>query len=322
VVERAGRIVVVRSGHKLKTPFLDIHNQVSGGGERGLLSTAFAPDYSKSGRFYVDYTDTSGDIRVVQYRRSAKSQDRAAAGSARNVIKIEHSQFNNHNGGQLQFGPDGFLYIGVGDGGSEGDPNNNGQNLGVLLGKILRIDPHPGGGYGIPSGNPFTGSGQRREIYAYGLRNPWRFSFDRSTGALAVGDVGQDKFEEVDYEPKGRGLGRNFGWSHFEGNSRLKGGATPNYTQPVLVRSHSGDGFCAIVGGYVVRDRSLGSLYGHYVYGDLCNSSLFSVRLSAGHAAGNHALGPKVSNLVSFGEDGRGRIYAVSQNGPVYRLAG
>ncbi|HEY2601486.1 MAG TPA: PQQ-dependent sugar dehydrogenase [Thermoleophilaceae bacterium] len=322
VVERAGRIVVVRSGHKLRTPFLDIHNRVSGGGERGLLSMAFAPDYSKSGRFYVDYADTSGDIRVVQYRRSAKSQDRAVAGSARNVIKIEHSQFNNHNGGQLQFGPDGFLYIGVGDGGSEGDPSGNGQNLGVLLGKILRIDPHPGGGYGIPSGNPFTGRGQRREIYAYGLRNPWRFSFDRSTGALAIGDVGQDKFEEVDYEPKGRGLSRNFGWSHFEGNSRLKRGATPNYAPPVLVRSHSGDGFCAIVGGYVVRDRSLGSLYGHYVYGDLCNSSLFSVRLRAGHAAGNHALGPKVSNLVSFGEDGRGRIYAVSQNGPVYRLAG
>ncbi len=321
VVERSGRIMVVRNGRKLRRPFLSIRRKVSVGGERGLLSMAFAPDYASSGRFYVDYTDNSGDIRVVQYRRSS-NPDRAAAGSARNVIRIEHSQFTNHNGGQLQFGPDGYLYIGVGDGGSEGDPNNTGQNLGTLLGKILRIGPHAGGGYGIPRGNPFTGSGRRAEIYAYGLRNPWRFSFDRASGALSIGDVGQDRFEEIDYEPKGRGAGRNFGWSHIEGDSRFKRGSTPNYAPPVLVRSHSGAGFCAIVGGYVVRDRSLGGLYGRYVYGDLCNSRLFAVRLRAGHASGNRALAPRVSNLVSFGEDGRGRIYAVSMNGPVYRLGG
>jgi glucose/arabinose dehydrogenase len=321
VVERAGRILVLRGGHKLGTPFLDIRGQVSEGGERGLLSMAFAPDYARSGRFYIDYTDNSGDIRVVEYRRSS-NPNRAAAGSARNVIRIPHSQFNNHNGGQIEFGPDGFLYIGVGDGGSEGDPNNTGQNLGTLLGKILRVDPRPGGGYGIPGGNPFSGGGRRAEIYAYGLRNPWRFSFDRSTGALSIGDVGQDRFEEIDYEPKGRGLGRNFGWSHFEGNSRYKGGATPGYAPPVLVRSHAGAGFCATVGGYVVRDRSAGRLYGRYVYGDLCNSRLFSAKLRSGHASGDHALGLRVSDLVSFGEDARGRVYAVSMNGPVYRLAG
>jgi glucose/arabinose dehydrogenase len=321
VVERAGRIMVVRGGHKFGTPFLAIRGQVSEGGERGLLSMAFAPDYTSSGRFYVDYTDNSGDIRVVEYRRSS-NPNRAAPGSARNVIRIPHSQFNNHNGGQIQFGPDGFLYIGVGDGGSEGDPNNTGQNLGTLLGNSLRIDPHPGGGYGIPSGNPFTGGGRRAEIYAYGLRNPWRFSFDRSTGALSIGDVGQDKFEEIDYEAKGRGLGRNFGWSHIEGNTRFKGGATPSYAPPVLVRSHSGAGFCAIVGGYVVRDHSARSLYGRYVYGDLCNSRLFAVKLRSGHASGNHALGVRVSGLVSFGEDARGRVYAVSMHGPVYRLVG
>jgi glucose/arabinose dehydrogenase len=321
VVERGGRIAVVRGGRRLHRPFLDIRGKVSSGGERGLLSMAFAPDYAKSGRFYVDYTDNSGDIRVVQYRRSA-NPDRALRGSARSVIKIEHSRFSNHNGGQLQFGPDGFLYIGVGDGGSEGDPAGTGQNLGTLLGKILRVDPHAGGGYGIPSGNPFSGRGRRREIYAYGLRNPWRFSFDRLTGALAIGDVGQDRFEEIDFEPRGAGAGKNFGWSHIEGNSRFKGGSTPNYAPPVLVRSHSGNGFCAITGGYVVRDRSLGSLYGRYVYGDLCNPRLYAARLSAGHASANHAIGPKVSNLVSFGEDGRGRLYAVSMDGPVYRLAG
>jgi glucose/arabinose dehydrogenase len=321
VVERGGWIIVVRNGRKLGTPFLDISGKVSGGGERGLLSMAFAPDYAKSGRFYVDYTDNSGDIRVVQYRRSS-NPDRALAGSARGVIKIEHSQFSNHNGGQLEFGPDGLLYIGVGDGGSENDPNHTGQNLGTLLGKILRVDPRPNGGYTIPRGNPFTGPGQRREIYAYGLRNPWRFSFDRATGALAIGDVGQNRFEEIDYEKQGAARGKNFGWSHFEGNSRFKAGSTPAYAPPVLVRSHSGDGFCAIDGGYVVRDHSLRGLYGRYIYGDLCNSRLFSVKLRSGHATGNRPLSAKVKDLVSFGEDARAHVYAVSLDGPVYRLAG
>jgi glucose/arabinose dehydrogenase len=321
VVERAGRIRVVRNGRKLRTPFLDIRGRVSEGSERGLLSMAFAPDYAQSGRFYVDYTDNSGDIRIVEFRRSA-SPDRAIGGSARNVLEIEHSQFGNHNGGQVAFGPDGMFYIGVGDGGSEYDPLGRGQRRDTLLGKLLRIDPKPGGGYGIPAGNSFAGGGGRPEIYAYGLRNPWRFSFDRGTGDLTIGDVGQDRFEEVDFEPRGAGAGRNFGWSHFEGFSRFKSGATPNYAPPVLARSHR-SGFCAIVGGYVVRDRRLGSEFGRYVYGDLCNPQLYSVRLRPAGAAGNHRLpGVRVRNLVSFGEDASGRLYAISLSGSVYRLAG
>jgi glucose/arabinose dehydrogenase len=320
VVERAGRIRVVRDGHELRRPFLDIRARVSVGGERGLLSMAFAPDYARSGRFYVDYTDNSGDVRIVELRRSA-SPDRALAGSGRSVLRIGHSQFSNHNGGQIEFGPDGMLYIGVGDGGSEGDPAGRGQSLGTLLGKLLRIDPRLGGGYGIPRGNPFTGAGQRPEIYAYGLRNPWRFSFDRATGAVAIGDVGQNRFEEVDYEPRGAAAGRNFGWSDFEGRARFKPGATPRYAPPALVRSHA-SGFCAIVGGYVVRDRALGGLYGRYLYGDLCNPRIYAVRLRRGHASGDRATRLRVPQLVSFGEDGRGRLYTVSLGGAVYRLAG
>ena len=189
VVEKAGRIAIVSNGHKLAAPFLDISQKVgSTGEEQGLLSMAFAPDYASSGLFYVYYTDHAGDIHVDQLRRSATNPDVADPGSARSVLSIEHHLYPNHNGGQLQFGPDGYLYLGVGDGGSEGDPLGNGQNTDVLLGKLLRIAPKPGGGYAIPAGNPFVGqAGKRAEIWAYGLRNPWRFSFDRKTGSLIVG---------------------------------------------------------------------------------------------------------------------------------------
>jgi glucose/arabinose dehydrogenase len=321
VVERAGRIVVLHGGSR--NVFLDIRGQVSKGGERGLLSMAFAPDYASSGRFYVDYTDNGGDIRIVEFRRSTGA-DRAAPGSARNVLTIEHSQFSNHNGGQIQFGPDGLLYIGVGDGGSENDPFRRGQNLGTLLGKLLRIDPRPSGGrpYTVPRSNPFAGrAGARPEIYSYGLRNPWRFSFDRQTGGLTIGDVGQDRFEEIDFTHRDGAAGRNFGWSVFEGRHRFRGGSALDYTPPVLTLSHS-RGFCAVDGGYVVRDRTLRSLFGRYVYGDLCNSRLYSAKLRKGHVVGNRALPVKVGNLVSFGEDARGRVYAVSLSGSVYRLAG
>jgi glucose/arabinose dehydrogenase len=178
----------------------------SAGSEQGLLSTAFAPDYAHSGRFYVDYTGRNGDVHVVQSRRSARNQNTADGASARKVVVIAHHAFPNHNGGQLQLGPGGDLYIGVGDGGSEGDPDNNGQHTHVLLGKLLRISPRPGGGYSIPAGNPFAGQhGKRPEIWAYGLRNPWRFSFDRLTGDLVMGDVGQDQQEETDFAPRGIG---------------------------------------------------------------------------------------------------------------------
>jgi glucose/arabinose dehydrogenase len=319
VVEQDGRIRVVRKGHKLSRPFLDISGSVLSGGERGLLSMAFAPDYASSGLFYVYFTGSNGDVRVQQYKRSADANV-AAAGSSRDVLRVAHSQFPNHNGGQLQFGPDGHLYVGVGDGGGGGDPHRNGQSLGTLLAKLLRIDPKPGGGYDVPSSNPFVGrSGARSEIWAYGLRNPYRFSFDRKTGDLTIGDVGQDKFEEVDFV-HGSGRGANYGWSVFEGFSRFRSGSAAGYVPPLLAPSHS-NGFCALIGGYVVRDRALKSLYGRYVYGDNCNSRIYSARLSSGKAKSNHPTGLRVGGLSSFGEDTAGHVYAASLDGAVYRLA-
>jgi glucose/arabinose dehydrogenase len=321
VVEKAGRVAVVSNGRKLATPFLDISQQVgSSGEEQGLLSIAFAPDYASSGLFYVYYTDHAGDIHVDQLRRSATNPDVADPASARQVLSIEHHLYPNHNGGQLQFGPDGYLYLGVGDGGSEGDPLGNGQNTDVLLGKLLRIAPKPGGGYTIPTGNPFVGqAGKRAEIWAHGLRNPWRFSFDRKTGALIVGDVGQDQQEEVDFAPRGTGAGANYGWSVFEGDRRNRPGTAPNAVFPVLVARHS-KGYCAIIGGYVVRDHELGSLYGRYLYGDLCHPEIQAATLSPGRARDVRGTGLSVKDISSFGEDGAGRIYAVSLDGPVYRL--
>ena len=320
VVERAGRIRVLLRGRKLARPFLDISSGVRTDGERGLLSMAFAPDYAKTGLFYVYFTDRNGDIHIQQFKRS-KNANVADGGSRRNVITIGHSQFSNHNGGQLQFGPDGFLYAGVGDGGSEGDPARNGQKLSTDLAKIIRIAPRPRGGFSVPGGNPFARrSGARPEIWAYGLRNPWRFSFDRRTGALAIGDVGQDTQEEVDYARRGASRGANYGWSVFEGDRRFRGGSAPGARKPNFVRTH-GAGWCAITGGYIVRDRSLRGLYGRYVYGDLCQSELHSIVLTTRGAHGDRKLGVRVQQLVSFGEDAAGHVYAVSLNGPVYRLA-
>jgi glucose/arabinose dehydrogenase len=321
VVQKAGQIIVLLRGHRQARPFLDISSQVnSSGEEQGLLSMAFAPDYQTSGLFYVYYTDRSNNLRIVQYRRTGGNANRADAASARTVLTIDHHTESNHNGGQLQFGPDGDLYIGVGDGGSEGDPHNYGQNTDVLLGKLLRISPRSGGGYTIPEGNPFAGAGgHRAEIWAYGLRNPWRFSFDRTTGDLIIGDVGQDTEEEIDFARRGHGAGANYGWSIFEGNRRYKQGSAPGAVKPAVVALHS-HGYCAIIGGYVVRDHSLGSLYGRYLYGDNCHAGINSVLLSAGRARQDHASGLSVSSLSAFGQDGAGHIYAVSLAGPVYRL--
>jgi glucose/arabinose dehydrogenase len=281
---------------------------------------AFAPDYQRSGLFYVYYTDGSNNIQVVQYRRARSDPNRADASSAQTVLTIDHHTQTNHNGGQLQFGPDGDLYVGVGDGGSEGDPHNFGQNTGVLLGKLLRIAPRPGGGYAIPAGNPFAAAaGRRAEIWAYGLRNPWRFSFDRRTGDLIIGDVGQDTLEEIDFARRGHGAGANYGWSVFEGDRRYKQGSAPGAIRPALVARHS-DGYCAIIGGYVVRDSTLRSLDGRYLFGDNCKAQINSVLLGAGSARQNRATGLSVNSLSAFGQDNAGHIYAVSLAGPVYRL--
>jgi glucose/arabinose dehydrogenase len=322
VVEQRGRIRVVRRGHKLARPFLDIHGRVASGGERGLLSMAFARDYASSHRFYVYFTGLGGDIHIQEFRRSAGNPNVATHAGSRNLLTIAHHEFPNHNGGQLQTGPDGMLWAGVGDGGSAGDPHRHGQSLATPLAKLLRIDPrHPSGGrpYAIPAGNPFRGRpGARPEIWAYGLRNPWRFSFDRKTGALAIGDVGQDQVEEVDFAPK-RGRGANYGWSVFEGRSRYRSGRARGAVRPVLTHRHS-SGFCSITGGYVVRDRTLPALYGRYVYGDYCHAGLRSAVLRRGHAKRDRGVGLSVRALSSFGEDAAGHVYAVSQSGPVYRL--
>ena len=328
VTERAGRIRVVLGRRKLRTPFLDIASQVTTAGESGLLSMAFDPDYGRNRVFYVYYVDNSGALRVDRYRRSARNPNRAEAGSRRDVIRQPHPRLN-HKGGQLQFGRDGMLYVGFGDGGGGDDPDDNAQNLGRRLGKLLRVDPRPGGGYRVPRDNPFVRrAGARPEIFAYGLRNPYRFSFDRRTGDLALADVGQDAVEEVDFlkasararRPRG---GANFGWDRFEGRRRNPNGSSPvasGHVPPVLQRTH-GQGFCSITGGYVIRDRSLGSLYGAYVYGDLCDPRLRVARLRSSGARGDRALGARVSSLVSFGEDARGRVHAVSLDGGVFRLA-
>jgi glucose/arabinose dehydrogenase len=324
VVEQGGRIWVVRGGRKLAQPFLDLSSKTQAGGEQGLLSMAFAPDYATSGRFYVDYTDNGGDSHVVEYRRA--SEDRADTGSARQVI-FQRQPEPNHNGGLVLFGPDKLLYVGFGDGGGGGDQHGsrgNAQNLGNLLGKILRIDPRASGGrpYSVPTSNPFVNRrGARGEIYAYGLRNPWRFSFDRATGDLTIGDVGQDQWEEVDFVRPARAKGANFGWRPFEGRSHYyPDESAPGAIAPVLVRSHA-EGWCSVTGGVVVRDRALAGLYGRYVFGDYCRPQLLSARLRTGSARDVRSTGLKVPGLTSFGEDAQGRVYATSGNGPVYRLA-
>jgi glucose/arabinose dehydrogenase len=303
VVEQAGTVRVVRDGRKLATPFLDLRSDVQAGGERGLLSMAFAPEYATSGLFWVYFTGLDGDIHIQRFHRA--TADRADRGSRREVLRVEHSQYSNHNGGQLAFGPDGRLYTGLGDGGLGGDPFRSAQNPSKLLGKILRFDA----------------ARQKPEVYSIGLRNPWRFSFDRKTGDMTIGDVGQNEYEEIDFVVRGGGLGKNYGWSAYEGLHRYYGGTVKNYVAPVIETSHS-DGNCSITGGYVVRDRGVPGLYGRYVYGDYCNPELRWAALRPGRATAGGKLGLRVPALSSFGEDARGRVYVLSLNGPVYRFTG
>jgi glucose/arabinose dehydrogenase len=320
VLQRRGQVMLLLNDRALSRPFLDIGDLVNAqGGEQGLIGLAFPADYASSGLFYVDYTIANNNIRVVQYHRSAANANLADPASAHVLLTIDHHKFSNHNGGQLAFGPEGDLYIGVGDGGSEGDPDNNGQNTRTLLGKILRIRPTPRGTYTIPPSNPFAKTGGRPEIWAYGLRNPWRFSFDSATGDLIVGDVGQGLQEEVDFVPAGTGAGANYGWSIWEGDRRNKPGNAPNAVFPALVAKH-GSGYCAIIGGFVVRDRSLPRLYGRYLFGDFCRPQIESVNLNGGQPKGLHATRLRVSATSSFGQDADGHIYITSLEGPVYRI--
>ena len=329
VVEKEGRIVSVgRKGGK--QTFLDIRSRVADDGERGLLSVAFAPDYAKSRRFYVYYVDKRGDIVIAEFRRSKKNPRRALAGSRRKVISVRHREAPNHNGGQVQFGPDGYLYFATGDGGSAGDPPENAQNRDVLLGKLLRIDPRRRGDrpYTVPDSNPFVGTPGRDEIYSYGLRNPYRFSFDRGDGHLLIGDVGQDAWEEVDWATLAAARGANFGWDAYEGFDPFDDpDASPipagPVTGPIAQFSH-GDGNCAITGGYVYRGPKVPSLRGRYVYADYCRGQIRSLIPGLPRASDDASVGlPGFNAISSFGEDAKGNLYFASlTGGQVYELVG
>jgi glucose/arabinose dehydrogenase len=326
VVEQRGRVRVTRR-HKRKRPFLDIRGKVLYGGEQGLLSIAFHPDFRDNRLAYVYYTNNHGD-NVVAEVHARKSGLVARRKTLRTVLVIPHPGQSNHNGGQLAFGPGDLLYIGTGDGGGAEDPDDSAQDRGSLLGKILRIDPRRDGSdpYTAPPGNPFVGKPGRDEVFSLGLRNPYRFSIDRSRGRarIAIGDVGQDRFEEVDYESLGFANGANFGWNDFEGFGRTSFGdpPAPKQVKPILVyRTHS-RGRCAIVGGFVVRNRRLRSLRGRYVYGDFCSGELRSFRPGLKGARRDRSLGLTVPELSSFGQGRGGTLYATSLEGPVYRLKG
>jgi glucose/arabinose dehydrogenase len=342
VVEGAGRVRLVENGVTQATPFLDISTDVCFsspepcGGESGLFSIAFARDYATSGLFYVFYTRDSAVstqqhyLRLEEFRRSAANPDVADLSTRRIVLEIPHLAASNHNGGGLTFGPDGHLYISVGDGGN--GQSANGQRLTTALGKILRIDPaDPAGApsYSIPAGNPFADGpgGRADEIYSYGLRNPWRFSFDRSTGDLAIGDVGQGLWEEVSFVL--RGNGRNFGWNCFEGSTPFNtaGACNPppaNHIPPVLEYPNPATGPAAVVGGYVVRDPVLPELFSTYLYADTYDALGGVIRcavLRPGTARRpNTNTGLAAGSVVSFGEDAAAHVYVVSAAGPVYRI--
>ena len=320
VLEQEGRVKVLRGERKLSGSFLDISEDVSCCGERGLLSIAF-PDFRRDRRFYVYFTDDQGDIRIVEFKRRRGSL-KASEGSARNVLEIPHRRFANHNGGQLEFGRDGLLYVSTGDGGGSNDPQENAQDKGSLLGKLLRINPLRKGRrkpYGIPRSNPYAGENGRDEVYARGLRNPWRFSFDR--GRILIGDVGQDAIEEIDAEKLRRARGANFGWDAFEGNRLIEPPAPSGHERPIHTYPLGGPN-CAVTGGYVIRDPRLGKrLRGRYLYGDFCAGQIRTLVPDLGGARRDSQLGlPRVPSLSSFGIDDRRRLYAASLAGGVFRL--
>jgi glucose/arabinose dehydrogenase len=315
VALKGGRVVAVAPDRSTRT-VLDLTGRVSLCNEQGLLGITFSPD----GRFlYTDRTDVAGDTRVTEF---AFEDGQAVAESERDVLFVDQP-YANHNGGQLAFGPDGYLYIGLGDGGSGGDPHGNGQSLSTLLGKILRISPRPTGSepYAIPPDNPFVGrDGARPEIWAYGLRNPWRFSFDRETGDLWIGDVGQSAWEEIDVEPAGSGGGRNYGWNVLEGTHPYAGGSTDGMTPPVYEYANDEGGACAVTGGYVYRGTDIAELDGWYVFADYCAGHLEALRLGGDGTVRRRTLGLTVGAITSFGEDAEGELYALSRAGGVYRL--
>ncbi len=317
VVEQSGRIRVIEGDSLRAEPFLDLADSISSGGERGLLSVAFHPRYADNGFFYVDFTDPHGDTHITRFHRGA---DAAHADPASGTLLLAIDQpYANHNGGLVTFGPDGMLYVGMGDGGSGGDPQGNGQNPRTLLGKLLRLDVDGGVPYAIPRDNPFAdGARGRPEIWALGLRNPWRYSFDPPSGLLYIADVGQNKWEEIDAVPAGR-AGLNFGWNVREGLHSYTGGSATGFVEPVDEYGH--DIGCSVTGGVVYRGRAVPALVGQYVYGDYCSGWIRSLHYDGSAVRDRRAWqGVAAPGLTSFGTDARGELYVVQHDGTVSRV--
>ena len=322
VVEQSGQIRIVQHGQLLPTAFLDIHSRLVSGGEQGLLSVAFHPNYGAYGFFYVNYTDLNGDTRVERYTVSAADSNLADT-TTHKLILFVPQPYTNHNGGLVMFGPDGMLYIGMGDGGSGGDPEDRAQHPDSLLGKLLRIDVDHGDPYAIPPNNPFATSGGAPEIWALGLRNPWRFAFDRSAGLLYIGDVGQGAWEEVDVQPASQG-GLNYGWRLMEGAHCYNptNCSSAGLVLPAVEYDHS-NGQCAVIGGFVYRGARFPALAGQYFYADLCAGWVRSFTYAGGAVTGQTSwtLEPSPGSPLSFGEDARGELYLLTAGGDVYRIA-
>lgn len=319
IVEQPGRIRLLEEGTVHPTPFLDITPQVLSGGERGLLGLAFHPDYRRNGRLFVNYTrKPDGATIVAEYHRGTTA---ASAAQEERILLTVPQPYPNHNGGIVAFGPDGYLYVGLGDGGSQGDPENRAQNPEDLLGKILRINVDRGAPYDIPMDNPFAKQGGRPEIYALGLRNPWRFSFDIKTGNLWVADVGQHTWEEVDLVVRGG----NYGWRVMEGTHCFHpstGCETAMFRSPLYEYAHE-KGRCSIIGGFIYRGRAIASLAGTYVYGDFCSGEIFALPNPSGdHPPSEaHIILKTPLHISSFGEDAAGELYVLDHKGGVYRLS-
>ena len=330
IVQKGGRIRVIKNGTLLPTPFLDISSLVSTGSEQGLLGLAFSPGFASNRRLYVDYTNRAGDTVIREYKVRAGNHDVVDPASARHVLTIDQP-YDNHNGGMLAFGKDGYLYIGMGDGGSGGDPQNRAQNRDQLLGKMLRINVNGftrTRGYLIPAGNPYVGRAGRDEVWQIGLRNPWRFSFDKATGALWIGDVGQGSWEEVDrvvQTSTGPGRGVNWGWRVMEGTHCYKPSSGCNRSGkalPVTEYSHAANGRCAISGGYVYRGSAIPALSGWYVFGDYCSGEVWAISSRAARPATPvQLLGAGSGRLISgFGQGDDNELYVCDLTGTVYRI--
>lgn len=322
VVEQGGLIRIVKQGATLPTPFIDLRAKITSGGERGLLGLAFHPAYSTTGLFVVNYTDVSGNTKVSVFRASTADPDRADPASEQIALAVDQP-FANHNGGMVAFGPDSHLYIGMGDGGSGGDPQGNGQKRSTLLGKMVRLAVAASGQVSVPSDNPFVGqSGTRPEIWSLGLRNPWRFSFDRTTGDLYIGDVGQNQVEEIDALTHAASKGANFGWNTMEGRSCYGAGSCNQHglVLPVLDYPHS-NGACSVTGGYVYRGAIAG-LAGTYFYADYCRGWVRSFRLANGVATEEREWADLAPGgpITSFGEDAGGELYLMTGAGKVAKI--